>query len=252
MFLSHNSDVMKLLIVRHGDPIYDPDTLTEKGKREANILAKYLKKQFPDVKDFYISPMGRAQLTAKPILEEFGKEGETLQWLKEFGPFPGFQRGTIPSTYGCWDYLPKDLDDERGLLSDKWAETPTVINSNIPLVYKETVDGLNALLNKYGYKKKGTYFSVEKGTHDLVVLICHFGIESVILSYLLNSSPWVFLQGTCAPTSSFTYLVTEERRKGIASFRLQQYGDITHLREAGEEPSFSGRYVECFEDQGRH
>ena len=63
---------MRLLIIRHGEPIYNPDTLTEKGKKEAKILASFLKKNFPEIKDFYLSPLGRAQETAKPILEAFG------------------------------------------------------------------------------------------------------------------------------------------------------------------------------------
>ena len=35
---------MKLLIVRHGDPDYEKDSLTEKGWREAEYLAEKLEK----------------------------------------------------------------------------------------------------------------------------------------------------------------------------------------------------------------
>ena len=243
---------MRLLIIRHGEPIYNPDTLTEKGKKEAKILASFLKKNFPEIKYFYLSPLGRAQETAKPILEAFGKEGTTFPWLREFGPFPGYVRVTIPSTYGCWDYLPEDLDTEKELLTENWREVPRVKESLIPATYKEVCDGLDSLLETYGYKRKSTYYEVTKQSHDTICLVCHFGVESVILSHLMNCSPWVFLQGSISDPTSFTYIITEERRKGIASFRLQQFGDISHLREAGEEPSFSGRYVECFDDEGRH
>ena len=34
---------MRLLIIRHGDPDYEKDCLTEKGKKEAALLAEYLK-----------------------------------------------------------------------------------------------------------------------------------------------------------------------------------------------------------------
>lgn len=243
---------MRLIIIRHGDPIYDPDTLTEKGKREASILGKWLKKNFGDVKNIYVSPLGRAQETAKPIMDAYDLEAVTLPWLKEFGPFKGYMKGRIPAIYGCWDYLPKDMEAEKELYTEKWLELPQIANSKIPQTYKETIDGFDALLANHGYQKEGTYYKVIKPNHDTIVLVCHFGIECVLLSRLLNSSPWVFFQGTIAPTSSFTYLITEEREEGIASFRLQQFGDISHLREAGEEPSFSGRFVECFEDEGRH
>ena len=45
---------MKILIIRHGDPNYAIDSLTEKGVREATLLAKYLKNR--DIKAFYLSP----------------------------------------------------------------------------------------------------------------------------------------------------------------------------------------------------
>ena len=53
---------MKLLIVRHGDPDYSIDSLTEKGWREAELLSKKLSKL--DIKDFYVLTMGRAKDTA--------------------------------------------------------------------------------------------------------------------------------------------------------------------------------------------
>ena len=36
---------MRILIVRHADPNYEEDTLTEKGWREAKLLAERLKKE---------------------------------------------------------------------------------------------------------------------------------------------------------------------------------------------------------------
>lgn len=53
---------MRLIFIRHGDPDYVHDTLTEKGKREAELLAQRVKNW--DVSKFYVSPLGRAQLTA--------------------------------------------------------------------------------------------------------------------------------------------------------------------------------------------
>ena len=36
---------MRLLIIRHGDPDYAHDTLTEKGHREAALLAEKMKNE---------------------------------------------------------------------------------------------------------------------------------------------------------------------------------------------------------------
>ena len=53
---------MRIVIVRHGDPNYELDTLTETGWKEARLVAERIAKM--DVKDFYVSPLGRAQDTA--------------------------------------------------------------------------------------------------------------------------------------------------------------------------------------------
>ena len=50
---------MKLHIIRHGDPDYDRDTLTERGWREAELLAERTGKM--GISAFYVSPLGRAQ-----------------------------------------------------------------------------------------------------------------------------------------------------------------------------------------------
>ena len=63
---------MRLLIVRHGDPDYEHDTLTEKGWREAELLAERLSKL--PVKEFYVSPLGRAKDTASLTLQKMNRE----------------------------------------------------------------------------------------------------------------------------------------------------------------------------------
>ena len=62
---------MRLLIVRHGDPDYSIDSLTEKGWKEAEYLSERLSKL--DVKDFYVSPLGRAKDTASFTLNKMNR-----------------------------------------------------------------------------------------------------------------------------------------------------------------------------------
>ncbi len=51
-------NTMKLLIIRHGDPDYTIDSLTEKGHREAEMLAERIAPM--DIAAYYVSPLGRA------------------------------------------------------------------------------------------------------------------------------------------------------------------------------------------------
>ena len=72
---------MKLLIIRHGDPDYYVDSLTEKGWREAECLSKELSRM--EVTDFYVSPYGRAKDTASLTLQKMNRTAEELPWLTE-------------------------------------------------------------------------------------------------------------------------------------------------------------------------
>ena len=73
---------MKLIIIRHGDPDYEHDSLTQKGVREAQLLSDRISQL--DVKAFYCSPRGRAQDTASYTLNKINRTPETLPWLCEF------------------------------------------------------------------------------------------------------------------------------------------------------------------------
>ena len=46
---------MKIIFIRHGEPNYEIDSLTEKGWREAELLSKRTAKW--NVTDFYCSPL---------------------------------------------------------------------------------------------------------------------------------------------------------------------------------------------------
>ena len=241
---------MKLLIIRHGDPDYVNDSLTGKGWKEAEYLAEMLSKQ--DIAYFYTSPYGRAKDTASLTLEKMGREAEVLPWLREFDHLinrPDDQsRRRIP-----WDWLPQDwTQDPRFYDKDEWAENERMQEFEIGEEYRKVTEQLDLLLQKHGYRHEGGCFRVERGNHDTIALFCHFGLGSVLLSHLMNVSPMIVWHYFCAQPSSVTTLVTEERRKGTATFRMLSFGDISHLYAHDEPPAFAARFCECFEDDTRH
>ena len=73
---------MKLIFIRHAEPDYENNTITEKGWREAALLAERVSKW--DVKDFYQSPLGRAKDTASLSLKKMNRTATTYEWLQEF------------------------------------------------------------------------------------------------------------------------------------------------------------------------
>ena len=106
---------MKLLLIRHGDPDYKIDSLTEKGHREAQLLAE--KMQHVPVKAFYVSPLGRARATIDYTLKKTGREATILDWMEEFPATLNPQESIgLKNAYGThkntvnrvvWDMLPE-------------------------------------------------------------------------------------------------------------------------------------------------
>ena len=97
--------------------------------------------------------------------------------------------------------------------------------------------------------RDGLTYRAEHANNDTIVFFCHFGLECVLLSHLLHISPMVLWHGTCAAPSSVTTLVTEERRPGIAYFRMSSFGDISHLYVKDEPPAFAARFCECYDNE---
>ena len=235
---------MKLMIIRHGDPDYSIDSLTEKGWREAEYLADRLVKL--DVREFFVSPLGRAKDTASITLKRLGRTAEECLWLREFQA-PIFRPDHSEEKICPWDWLPQDWTrEERFYQYDRWAEPEMMTEGFVGAQYGWVSFSLDQLLARFGYVRDGHVYRVEDPNNDTLVFFCHFGVECVLLSHLLGISPMPLWHGFCAAPSSVTTVVTEERRKGIASFRVLSFGDISHLYAQGEGPAFAARFREAY------
>ena len=241
---------MRILLIRHGDPDYEIDGLTEKGKREVALLAKKLSKEKID--KIYSSPLGRARLTAAPTAEALGLEVEILPFMREFSAklieLPYLSAPEIP-----WDILPSHINKQTAVYSPSdWQKTPFIENSEVFEEYKSVCESFDALLARHGYEREGYNYKVTRSHHETIAIFCHFGVMAVVMSHLLNCSPYSLWQHTCALPSSVTTIYTEERREGIALMRATGFGDISHLYAEGEAPAFAARFCECFGDSDRH
>ncbi len=237
---------MKLLIVRHGDPDYSIDSLTEKGWREVEYLSERLVGL--EVKDFYVSTFGRAKDTANATLKKINRTAEEKVWLREF--WPQINRPDIPDRkIIAWDWLPQDwMMEEKYFHYDTWFDTEIMRDSDVKDAYDQIIESFDEVLAEHGYRREGKYYLAERANNDTLVFFCHFGAECVLLSHLLNISPMVLWHNFCAAPSSVTTVVTEERREGIASFRMLSFGDISHLYAHNEPPAFAARFCECYDN----
>lgn len=235
---------MRLMMVRHGDPDYSIDSLTERGWKEAALLVPRMEKL--DVKAFYVSPLGRARDTASLTLKAMSREAEVMPWLREFAPKVTIPQRNNPGV--AWDWMPADWTKEpRFFDRDRWFEPEPFASSGVEAEAKWVWSELDKLLASHGYVREGEYYRAQQPNEDTVVFFCHFGLECVLLGHLLNLSPMALWHGTCAAPTSVTILNTEERREGIAYFRMSTFGDTSHLYAANQEPAFAARFCETFE-----
>lgn len=240
---------MRLIFIRHGDPDYENDTLTEKGWKEAAALAERVKKW--NVDDFYLSPQGRAQDTASLSLKALGREGITYDWLREF-----WLPVTDPTTgrYGVpWDFMPEFFTKEP-LLYDKdhWFDADVyAANPDLKARAKEVCDSFDALLASYGYKRDGQLYRFDdtrKNNGDVtLVFFCHLGVSLLLMSHLFGIAPSILWQSVFIAPTSVNILASEERMEGIAFFRAQVLGSTTHLHDAKEPVSSAGYFAEPFQ-----
>jgi len=241
---------MKLMIIRHGDPDYSIDSLTEQGWREADLLSNKIAAM--DVKKFYVSPLGRAKDTASLTLKKTNCDAEVLPWLREFHA-PILDENTGKERLP-WDWLPADWTAISEYYDmNLWHTVPVMQSGNVVAEAMRVYSGLDELLKNHGYEREGKLYHAVRPNNDTIVLFCHFGVECLMLGHLLGISPMILWHGFCAAPSSVTTLITEERRKGIAYFRMNSFGDVSHLYAVGENPSFAARFCETYDNmEERH
>ena len=127
---------MKLIFIRHGDPDYAHNTVTEKGKRECALLAERAA-AWPHIAGVFVSPYGRAQDTARPVAEALGLEMETLPWLREFDHHIIYPR-TGKEKAAAWDWWPQDFYAEELLFDRKrWHELPAFKKGELESFYAD-------------------------------------------------------------------------------------------------------------------
>lgn len=257
---------MRILMIRHGDPDYEHDTLTEKGRREAALLSEAA----ADLKlgSYFVSPLGRARDTAAYCLKKLGLTAETLEWLEEFpakmdlNQYPEMRKAyqNVRMKDGIyvprcvWDMLPSYWTaHEEYFDRKKWRESEAARCSDLVQRYDEVTGAFDKFLEKHGYVREGKLYKVTRASEETITFFCHFGITCVLLSHLWNVSPFVLWHSMAFAPTSVTEVVTEERQKGIASFRGLRLGDLSHLYAGGEPASFAARFAEVYDNmEQRH
>jgi len=230
---------MLLYIVRHGDPDYKTDSLTERGKMQAEAVGKRIYKSGID--RIFSSPMGRAKMTAEPASRLLGLEYETLEWAKEVEGYimTEYPDGKLKSL----DSVQNTAHRENGRidLSYKNAfDCPTIGLSKMDEAVKYIEEKGNAFLERLGYKEENGVFRILYPNEEKIALFCHGGFMRTWLSVLLHIPLHMMLADFDINHTGVTVLQFKNNENGITAPRLLCYSDMSHLYAEGLDTRYNG------------
>ena len=233
---------MLLYIIRHGDPIYDPDSLTELGHRQAEALVPRLAPLGFD--KIFVSPMIRAQQTAAPTCLELKVEPEIREFLSE-GDL--FSKMSIP--------LPDDYDEQKIRtrwcfhqqttnyrtaesyhMTDDWHTLPAWNEcKTLKPAYDEFIKKSDDFLSELGYVREGDHYKIENPPYERVAVFCHQGVGLTWLSHMLSIPPHVIWGAFDITHTGITVLNFKNYENGITLPLCLCMSDTSHLF-AGDLP----------------
>ena len=232
---------MLFFYIRHGDPVYEPDSLTTLGEKQAEALAKRL--ALYGIDKVYASSSNRAIMTAKPTCDLLNKEMTIMDFANECHTWEDFSLERNGKR--TWPFQ----DDETKLffanediisLGHKWYEHKDLTR------YKKGVDRISDetynFFKSLGYEHiKGTgKYKVIKTNDERVAFFAHQGFGLAFLSEILDIPYPVFINHFDIGHTGMT--VIEFRDEGGFAFpRVLTLSSDSHLYRDGLPTNYHNR-----------
>ena len=234
---------MILFYVRHGDPIYDPDSLTPLGKRQAEAAAKRLATFGVD--RIFSSTSIRAEQTAKPLCELLGQPCAKLDFMHEslMDREMGVQ---VTDTRRTWfwshpTYAQLLCSREVRSLGERWYEHSALASLPLEQSIRRVGAAADEWLASLGYehdREKGLYRIKEQADpHQRVALFAHEGVGKVFMSEVLDIPFPLYAEHFDMKHSGITVICfdhgTRYRVEGYARARVLTLSNDAHLLREG-------------------
>lgn len=216
---------MRIIFVRHGEPDYEKDCLTETGKKQAAAAAVRLERE--GISEIYSSPNGRAAQTAGFTAERLGLPVETLDYMHEISwGGPGIPEEGHPWTLSDWMISREDFDFYHA----DWRQHPW-FRDNVAVQYQDRLAAeFDALLLRQGYRHEGTRYLCETDRQKTIAVFSHGGSGACVLAHLL-ALPFPYVC-TVMPYDFTSVIILEfPVRKGeYVHPRIELFNDCAHIR----------------------
>ncbi len=225
---------MKIYLIRHGDPDYANDTLTERGHGEAEALVAYLNAE--NIQQVVSSPMGRARDTARYTAESLGLEVTVEPWMAELS-----LRADTEVRRSSWDIPGHAIRNDEYLRDTaNLGLVPSLPEPRVREITEELQKGSDRFLASLGYVRDGGVYRIEKQNDRKIAVFAHGGFGLTWLSLLLEIPTPLMWSGFFLHTSSVTQILFDERSNTLATPRCLMIGALPHLFAASLEPGKAG------------
>lgn len=234
---------MLLYYIRHGDPIYDPDSLTPLGHQQAEALAERLCLYGFD--EIYASTSTRAIMTAEPTCKRLGKTPILLDWANEGRAWDFFSVKNKTDSYS-WvfsnqEWIKKFNDPEVFKLGDEWYKHPYFENTNFEKGTHFFHDNVDNLLQQHGFKHDRAnhrYEVLHKGDKRIAIF-AHQGMGMSVLSSIMDIPYPYFCTHFDTTHTGVTVIEFPENTQYVYPKMLQLSND-SHLFKAGLMDGYHG------------
>ncbi len=239
---------MRLIFVRHGEPDYNNDCLTENGRIQAENTAARLKNE--GISRIFASPMGRAVETASYTAKEYGLKIETIDYMHEIDwgdictdasePGTGGSESKLEYNGHPWTLAHILLTEHPEYVGSCDWDKHHYFKDNKCLEYYNMISGkFDGFLKDLGYvRDNGLYIQKEKND-DTIALFAHGGSGAVMFSHVLNLPfPFVLTSMTYG-VCSVSIIEFAPENGDIVIPRLKLFNDMLHIdREKLEKLRF--------------
>lgn len=222
---------MNIYIVRHGNPDYNTDRLTELGHIQAEACAEDMLSL--NIDEIYSSPYGRAQETAAHLADKIDKKIEILPWAHEVEHYSDDGHGGV--TLGIMMDPALLRSPEMEALGEDWAKHPAFRDeAGARWMVDQVYDGMRELLARYGYIEDGKRFRIENGGSDKnIALYCHAGVFLIMAEYLLRMPAMFGWTSFFTWQTGISWVNIPNLDSGYSVPRFYTMGKTDHLSKRG-------------------
>lgn len=219
---------MNIYFVRHGDPNYELDCLTEEGCRQAEKLAERVKNYKLD--EVYYSPQGRAKQTGDYCMKYFDLKPIVKDWMRELEW--GDLTGNAYSTASPWALTDEWLKTEHAYpAGDSWKKDERIINDRIIDDVETRIKEFDKFMAEQGLIRNGQGYEVtKKAEGKTIAIFCHGGLSSALVAHLLNIPFWTFVAQFSVALTEIT-LITIDESVPYSVARAEFINSYQHLKD---------------------